>query len=281
MRFPNKLPPKLLLALLTHFEEVRTGIGKPVHPELSLSEAYLTSLKQGPHARSFHYVHDIRTGELIYPHQVSRIMGMSPRSYRDWLDLIHPAYVARYLIMGLKVYQMIYSDPTLELDYLSHKYQIEIPIMEVNTGTYAWYLQQSEPLRFDDEGNMVLQVNFLTKIREFEEEIIMKKISPMIHTSKGTRMRELEQKIERETAGEYLNLVLQEVFTDKGWETLDFLNEGFTTMQIAEALDITVYAVNKRRGQLLLKAKEMINPQIETTDDLLSYLRNHGIFTSG
>lgn len=280
MRFPNKLPPKLLLALLTHFEEIRTGLGKPIQPDFTLCEAYLESLKQGPHALFFQYVHDIRTGELRFPHRINEVVGINPGSYRDWLDLIHPDYVARYLIMGLQIYKRVYEEPSLNLGYLSHRYQIEIPILETRTGRYSWYLQQSEPLQFDQAGKMVLQVNFLTKTREFQEGGIMEKFSPMIYKARIHRMLELEKEIERDTACDYLNLVLADVFTHKGWETLEFLNANFTTLQIAEALNITVYAVNKRRGLLLQKAKELIGPAVVTTDDLLLYLRNHGIFTS-
>ncbi|MDW3651810.1 MAG: hypothetical protein R8P61_32325 [Bacteroidia bacterium] len=278
IRKSKKLASKLIYEHAYRSENFRKQLGPPTFPRDHICFDYLESLKNRPGTLSFFYVHDLRTGEIVSPHNIEKALGFRPRHYKEWLELIHPSVQARYIMLGWQTYERVFNDPEVQVGFLSHKYQLGIPVYESTHNSYFWYLQQSEPLQLDESGNMIRQINFFTKIKRFMGSGLHDKLHPFIFDKDNNQMHDWEANISKSATSDYYSMVLSDIFNTYDWDILDYLNDNLKNREIARLLNLSENTVQKRKAALLKRARQGLPIEIKDTDELLIYLRNNGIY---
>lgn len=140
------------------YSENAVQLGEPVDMTQEAYEAFLKNIKhqsQFQHSDcTFYMVVNHKTFEFDWLYQIDKALGVPCNlSCVEFFQLIHPDYFKMYMQWALCATEFAAAESSPKVKPLSHTYHITLPLRR-RDGTYHWFHQQSQPLRFDEKGQL-------------------------------------------------------------------------------------------------------------------------------
>jgi len=108
-------------------------------------------------------------GTITYENNLSEYVNIpSPLNVNTYLSLIKPEYLFDFLCWTISAYKYAKIIKN-QLEPLILIYRIRIPI-QLKDGNYYWVLQESSPLQFDKNKNMLSHLNSYTITERYVEK---------------------------------------------------------------------------------------------------------------
>lgn len=201
---------------------INAGLGDPViHASDEDINQVFSTLEFLAHHDEYYVALDLKgidgIPQVLWKSGIERCLGYDESSWsiKDSFAIIHEDYFLKYAQFALGAYRLAKTVSEIEdIRALRQRYVIHIPVRKKN-GSYVWVKQMSMPLRFDQNGMIVQQLNSFTIICGFEDVILP--TLPRFFDRQGNRVKLLNDmllKITGETVFTYIDVIYLETIKE-------------------------------------------------------------------
>ena len=262
MKDPKKQPAVFDL-INSELSKYASILGEPINVDQVIAtrkkiEDYVT---YNPY--SFFVEVDLKAQQLIWSSNVSyffpikEVNGDSGIRLEHLIFSIHPAYVELYLQFGLAVYRVLTEMAGSLSNAQAYHYHLNFPMnrsMGTNQEDYWWVKQSARVSLVDEELNMISHINEYRFIEKYDGQVFNKPLVTYIYDRNEVHELLQGKLVEAVPTKEVLERIFD--FTSREIEIMRLLEDGCTSLQVADRLGISQTTVSKHNSNIVNKAKQ-------------------------
>ncbi len=254
--------------------------GDPIYLSEEECQKIYENIKADKYTKNrYFFVMDIRTSKIKFEYNMEKFLPYKKKyTVDDSFKATHPDYLLEVLMWAETTFRYVTTELKLSQNFkpMEQHYRVTIPI-KMKDGKYHWMLQDTSPLQFDKNNNVVTVMNTFTMVRPF---ITGEKIPLM-----GTLYDENFDQIEWNQAfWKMFFLHKPFVLTPEQDKIIEILtqNSDLSNTEIAEKLNKKKNTIDIQNKQILDRARESFkNEKFENVREVVSFLKSVQFFSDG
>lgn len=244
-------------------------LGEPVNPDWGNRLEYWELRKKANMPRSFMYVFDLKTDRCILSH------GMSFMGYDDnglltssqILDAVHEDHRELFEFQAYRVHQALFS---LTYDQISFDYYSRGVHAVNDVKGKPWLTTYtSEVFQYDENGIACRYLSWCNVLSPYRGEPLYVNIFHKTNNPDKAIMARIQEQLDK-IQEDQLGVI---GFTEEHIEVLRLLSLGNSVKEVAEILNLSVAAINKRTlGARKVAKLAFLRTDFRNNSDLVNYL---------
>ena len=220
----------------------------------------------------FYFVFNLMTCELEHTRGVERWLGYSGKDFTvgRYLNCIHPGQSIQLNLIAGSMYRILCSG-VFKLQFSTQRY-ISFVGLRHNNGNYMLFKKTTSVFQYDRDNRLLAQLNVFDKMDDYENS----PLKPRITEIQGLQKEDFERAVFNMTLQNFME---KKYFSEKEFAVLKLYsgNEGITTKELAEALNVQTTTINTYNKRILTKAKDIFTHPFSEAREVAFYLKKEKI----